>query len=244
MNLCEYFPTTRIVNLSERRDRRREITRELANFGIRPGSDGVEFFDAVRPEDAGEFPSVGVRGCFLSHLDILREAMSSKLESVLIMEDDLSISPLLPQVQDELIRTLESEEWDIAYFGYTDSDKIYIDTDRKLVRYTEVIGCTHFYAVHRRVMPNLIEFLEMMILTRPLGHPEAGPMHYDGALATFRARNPEVLTLLAYPCLGFQRSSRSDIYTHWFERIPILRQASDLARVSRTWIRMKAKVNA
>ena len=55
-------------------------------------------------------------------------------------------------------------------------------------------------------------------------------MHYDGALTTFRAQNPDVLTLLAYPCLGFQRSSRSDIYIRWYERIAGLRQASELAR--------------
>ena len=236
MNLCDYFSMTRIVNLPERRDRRREIVKELAANDMQPGSGGVEFFNAIRPEDAAGFPSQGVRGCFLSHLEILKEAAALDVEAALMVEDDLAISPMLPKVLDEVIATLRAEEWGIVYLGYTDSDKIHMETDKKLVGYTAPVGCTHFYAVHKRIIPRLIAFLEQ-VQSREPGDPNGGPMHYDGALTTFRAQNPDVLTLLAYPCLGFQRSSRSDIYKRWYERIPILRQASDSARIIRTWFR-------
>jgi hypothetical protein len=233
---------TRIINLPERRDRRRAVVKELDTLGMQAGRNGVEFFDAIRPADAAGFPSPAVRGCFLSHLEVLREAEVLGHESVLILEDDLSVSPLLPKFFDEVRESLDAEPWGIAYFGYTDSNKIRIDTDRKMVRYSEPIGCAHFYAIHRRILPQLLDFLENLQRRRP-GHPAGGPMHYDGALATFRAQNPDVVTLIAYPCLGFQRSSRSDIYIRWYERVPILRQASDMARKLRSWLRPETSAN-
>ncbi len=229
MNLCTYFPMTRIINLEDRRDRRREIEKEIAAVGMRFGVDGVEVFKAIRPKEAAGFPSPGVRGCFLSHLGVLREALAKGVESVLILEDDLAISPSLSKVLPDLFSRLGSEPWGLAYFGYTDLEEIPVASDRQMAAYSGSVRCGHFYAVHKRVLAELISFLETL-QTRPLGDPAGGPMHYDGALATYRAQNPQVLTLLAYPCLGFQRSSRSDIYIRWYERIAGLRQASEFAR--------------
>jgi glycosyl transferase family 25 len=122
------------------------------------------------------------------------------------------------------------------------SDKIRLETERKMVRYTESIGCAHFYAIHRRILTRLLDFLETVQRRSP-GDPAGGPMHYDGALATFRAQNPDVVTLIAYPCLGFQRSSRSDIYIRWYERVPVLKQAADLARIVRARLRQEANTD-
>jgi glycosyl transferase family 25 len=242
LKFSEYFPMTRIINLRERHDRRREVVKELGAVGMLPGSGGVEFIDAIRPANAAGFPTPAVRGCFLSHLEILREAKALGSESVLIIEDDLSISPLLPEIFDEVRETLDEEPWGIVYFGYSDSDKIRLETERKMVRYTESIGCAHFYAIHRRILTRLLDFLETVQRRSP-GDPAGGPMHYDGALATFRAQNPDVVTLIAYPCLGFQRSSRSDIYIRWYERVPVLKQAADLARIVRARLRQVANTD-
>ena len=53
---------------------------------------------------------------------------------------------------------------------------------------------------------------------RPPGHPDGGPMHIDGAYSTFRVQNPDVVTLIASPNLGWQRSSRSDVTPNWWAR--------------------------
>jgi hypothetical protein len=235
LKFAEYFPMTRIINLPERRDRRREVMKELAMIGMRPGVHGVEFFDAIRPADQAGFPTAGVRGCFLSHLEVLREAEALGHESVLIIEDDLAISPLLPAVFEEAQKVLESENWGIVYFGYMKTD-VQTESDKKLIPFDGPVGCAHFYAVHRRVIPQLIAFLEDLQQRKP-GDPKGGPMHYDGALTTFRHQNPAVLSLVANPCLGVQRSSRSDISAPWYERFPVLRQVSDSARAVRSWFR-------
>ena len=79
------------------------------------------------------------------------------------------------------------------------------------------------------MLPRLVDFLET-VLRRPPGHPDGGPMHVDGAYCTFRNQNPEVITLVAHPNLGWQRRSRGDITPRWFDRVPVLRTLIDLAR--------------
>ena len=46
----------------------------------------------------------------------------------------------------------------------------------------------------------------------------------------FRERNPDVVTLLASPSLAHQRSSKSDIFEHWYDRVPGLSQLASLRR--------------
>ena len=55
-------------------------------------------------------------------------------------------------------------------------------------------------------------------------------MHYDGALTMFRAANPDVLTLIAQPSLGWQRSSRSDIHGHWYDKVAGVQDVVAMAR--------------
>ena len=69
----------------------------------------------------------------------------------------------------------------------------------------------HFYAVHARALPALIEYLHA-VLQRPAGHPLGGPMHFDGALHSFRAQNPELKTYYFTRNLGFQRPSKTDLH--------------------------------
>src|SRR4051794_38102594 len=93
MRLHEYFARGYVINLRERTDRRREIERELARLALPSG--WAEFLAAERPDSAAGFPSAGVRGCFLSHLAVLKDAHARGLPNVLVMEDDLTLSPQL-----------------------------------------------------------------------------------------------------------------------------------------------------
>ncbi|MEO6716867.1 MAG: hypothetical protein ABIM50_06415, partial [Novosphingobium sp.] len=85
------FDRIRVINLAERRDRRRDMARELAAIGL-ANDPRVSFFPAIRPENAGDFTSVGARGVYLGQLAILREAAAAN-ESVLILEDDCTFAP-------------------------------------------------------------------------------------------------------------------------------------------------------
>ena len=46
----------------------------------------------------------------------------------------------------------------------------------------------------------------------------------------FREQNPDVITLLAAPSLARQRSSKSDIFEYWYDKVPGLSQLFALRR--------------
>jgi hypothetical protein len=227
MNLTEYFERIYVINLPQRRDRRREMARELRKIGVGFRSPSVQLFEAVRPDAPGEFPSIGSRGAFLSHLGILKEARAQNLQRILIFEDDLNFVPDFPKKIGAVVEELERKDWSLFYGGYVlpaplgpGSREALIHADPSLP-----IQTAHFVGFRGQAISEAICFLEKL-LTRPGGDPQGGPMHVDGAYSWFREAFPHRLTLLATPQLGYQRSSRSDIYDpRWFDRTPGIRHA-------------------
>ncbi len=233
-SLSDYFGCTYIINLPERKDRRKAIVGELQRVGM-PLKDGrVELFPAVKPKERLGFPSIGARGCFLSHYRILSSALQRGLANVLIVEDDLMISPELKSHWDLIAEDMDSTDWGIVYFGHI--EKVRESGEPKLEPFDRPVITSHFYAVNGPVIPRLVKYLEQ-VQEREEGDPLGGPMHLDGALTMFRQANPDVLTLIAHPNLGKQRPSRSNINCPWYERIPVIQQAADLGRIVRDRIR-------
>ena len=206
--MLDKFPLIFIVNLPARADRRREAAAELSPLKLMPGQ--AEFFPAIRPEAAAGFPSVGARGCFLSHLAALKEAQRRGVDRVMLLEDDFCISDA-----EALGALAMPDEWDFLYLGH----RLALNEELGLVRTDSPIMTTHAYAAHARVFEKLIAYLEAC-LTRLPGDPIGGPMHVDGALSMFRAAHAEVVTYAANPSLITQRSSASDVTTHWVDRLP------------------------
>jgi len=229
MKLINYFERVYIVNLPERVDRRREIEHELQRIGLSVDGQHIRYFRAIRPESAGLFPSLGARGCFMSHLEILREAKRDGLDNILVMEDDLTMDPRLGLEQPEMLTRLQNGSWDILYLGHVESTPDAIE--RPALRISQIpMATTHFYALNRQGIATLLEHLEAC-LTRLPGHPMGSPMHVDGAYSLLRSLQPGILTLMAVPSLGGQRSSRSDIYPNkWYDRAPMLKQMAAIAR--------------
>jgi glycosyl transferase family 25 len=229
MKVFDAFERIVVINLRERVDRRREMEAELRRAGIAADDARLQFFAGIRPADAGLFPSIGARGCFESHLGVISEALRDRLDSVLVLEDDLALHPAACLAQPALVGRLARGDWDFAYPGHTlplgsaGDPAHWQETRRPLV-------CAHFYGLHRRVLADLRDYLEDC-RRRPPGHPDGGPMHVDGAYSMFRSRQPAVVTLIASPSLGGQRSSRSDITANrWFDRQPGIRLLAGLAR--------------
>jgi hypothetical protein len=229
--ITDYFQGVYAINLPERKDRRQFIVKELEEAGMPLTPHKVEIFPAIRPDEAGGFPSIGARGCFSSHLAILKQAKQDGLSNILIVEDDLEISAKFTTDQAVIVEQLCQQDWDFVYFGHF--QEVEQKSPVALVPFSEEIRTTHFYAVNGRIFDRLLRFMEEL-QQRPPGHPDGGPMQIDGAYSTFRAQNPDVITLIASPSLGWQRSSRSDISPNWFDRVPGLRQLAGAARTSKT----------
>ena len=228
MQFLGYFDRVAVINLPERTDRRKGVEQELKRLGLPIHAHKVVFFPAVKPADAGAFPTRGARGCFESHLAVLRAARADGLSNILILEDDFASSEELELLQSRLLAQLTRSSWDMVAFGHNlQSETPKVPT---LVRPHATYRLTHCYAVNASCFDALISFLEL-VQSRPSGHALGGPMHYDGALDTFRHQHPERQVLIAFPSVAGQRSSRSDINPSRLERIAALRHLVELARV-------------
>ena len=215
-----------VINLADRADRRIEISRQLASVGLSFESPGVNLFEAVRPLEAGGFESVGARGCFMSHLGVLRQAIS--LGNVLVLEDDLDFVPNVEVLLGPALAGLP-HNWGIFYGGcVTDLRPSNASVTR--VPPSASLGTSHFVAFNGHVIALLVKYLEAILL-RPTGHIAGGPMHVDGAYSRFRADHPELLVFAAIPELGYQRPSRTDIHAlKWFDRVPVVKELVQFIR--------------
>jgi hypothetical protein len=200
------FDQVRIINLVDRPDRREEMSDQMKRLGGMPAN--AAFFDAQRPSDAGGFPGLGARGCFESHLAILRSARAASAQSLLILEDDFDFTRSGLQRAEAVSSALSKSDWSFFYGAH----RLPAEGMSGLaaVPGRVRIETTSCVATRGPALPALIGFLEG-ILTRPAGSPDYGPMHVDGAYSVFRRLNPQFATFAAFPPLGHQRSSHSDI---------------------------------
>jgi glycosyl transferase, family 25 len=230
------FGCVHVINLAERTDRRDEISQQLALVDLSFKSPNVKLFDAIRPTHAGGFDSIGAKGCFMSHLGVLRESIS--LDNVLILEDDLDfVSNIKIRAQTALEQL--PDDWGIFYGGCPLESRTQNSSIVQISPSTP-ITTAHFVAFNGQAIVRLVSYLDA-ILQRPAGHIDGGPMHVDGAYSRFRADNPDVSVFAAVPELGYQRSSRTDIHSlKWFDRLPLVKQSVQLLRRRRANIRRKS----
>ena len=224
------FDRIRIINLRSRPDRRQEVAAQLARLGLSVDGHHIAFHDACRPEHAGAFPSVGARGCFVSHLDILSDALSSGVRNVLILEDDVDFATGIESRLPDAMTTLGSLSWSIFYGGHEMVDPIAQTAPLSVADPNISTMTTHFVAFSRDAIGAAVPYLGKM-MQREAGDPAGGPMHVDGAYNWLRRAHPELMTVFATPMLGYQRASRTDIHDlGLLDRLPGLRDLASVAR--------------
>ena len=116
--ITDFFEKIYIINLIDRKDRRYEMERQLSKIGIRLPNDKVIFFPAIRPDALAGFPSIGARGCFLSHLGVLNDAAERGFKRILVCEDDLDFVRDFNHRIDRVLNKLAEVPWAIFYGGY------------------------------------------------------------------------------------------------------------------------------
>jgi glycosyl transferase, family 25 len=239
--LVDRFERIVVINLPSRADRRSEMGQQLAAVGLAWDAPMVRRFDAIRPSDRGGFPSVGARGCFLSHLGVLREARDAGARNVLIMEDDIDFSAHLASQWPPVSRDLASDAWSFFYGGHViDGAAPSAHLHTWVVPPDTPVQTAHFLGVRGAAIAELVAYLEAM-LGRVSGDAAGGPMHVDGAYSWFRREHPHHVTIAASVQLGVQRPSRTDIHPlRWFDRWTGVRNAVELARRLCRWARAQS----
>jgi len=226
------FGSRRLISMKTRAERRQRIDGSLARYGLSLEELGVEIFEGLSFDDANGFPSKGVRGCFTSHMTLMRECAASG-KAMLVLEDDIDFDFSRITAFRRAVPDLQQAEWDMVILGYlspTTSGK------PRLERYDGGTIGGHFYGVTPAFARAVADYMQSCT-TRPPGDPEGGPMYRDGAFSMFRERQSELVTKLAIPSLGGQFSSRSDLtpknYQHWPLVAPIL----DRMYEAKAWLR-------
>ena len=218
---AEYFERTYVISLAERRDRQAEMDVQLQRIGLRLGAGNVALFSAIRPADKGEFETPGARGCFLSHLAVLEDAVKRSCARVVILEDDLNFARDFAARIDEVLRGLAGMPWSLFYGGH----RIAGERPAGLwpVPPAIEVATSHFVAFQGAAIARAAGTLRRLA-SRPAGDPQGGAMHVDGAYNWYRRLNPADLALAAVPALGYQRSSRTDVHRPgWADRAPLVK---------------------
>lgn len=223
--LLSVFDRIYVINLSHRTDRRDETASELRRFGLDFSHPKVTLFSACSFDEAGEWPSKGARGCFESHLGVLRAHLNSADERVLLLEDDISFRADLPASIAAEAGFLRGP-WDMLYathsFGGSDS-LVPIQPDRAIVT-------AHALGISRRMAELAVPYLEA-VAARTSGDPAGGPMPVDGAYCWLRAAYPDLNVQGVPRAFAVQRPSVSDIAPgKWVHRLPFWKLASKTAR--------------
>lgn len=235
-SFVELFDMVRIINMTSRTDRREETIQEFQRGHLPVGTDQIDFFPAVTPDAADGFSTRGAKGCYMSHLEILREAQARKARHLLVLEDDIAFVRDINMLGADAFRKLQELDWDLAYFGHI------LSSHRNNPEWRiadQPMFTSHCYAVNGKALPELIRLLEG-ILTRPPGDPQGGPMHYDAALNWFFRHNVNIKAYYYTYCLGFQRPSATNIHKPGtLDRLPLISGLLSFARyIKREYLRM------
>jgi len=214
----EQFDRIYLINLAYRPDRRRHALKEIKQvIGI--DLPQLQIFDAIRPGEEAGFPSIGARGCFLSHLSVLRQSLAAGHERILVLEDDIHFEPSIRDVS-------LPPHWDLLYLGH----QIMGPPPTRVAEPSEHVLYTHSYAISRPAMKLLVEFLEGL-LTRQPGDPAGGPQPLDWAFNWFRKTAPQLSTWIMLPPVCRQAHFLSDItHRRWHDRVPWIRPFAISAR--------------
>jgi glycosyl transferase family 25 len=146
------------INLNHRTDRRDNIERELNEFGLK-----YERFEAI------ETPGVGIYGCGLSHLAVLKLAKANNYKNVLIMEDDFTFIVSKDEFEQQLSSFFDLNiPFDVLMISYNAVE--FENTEYEIINKLKFSTTASGYIVAQHYYDKLIELYEhampLLIQTR------------------------------------------------------------------------------
>ncbi len=232
MTLFEYFDRVRLIHLPNRVDRLEAISAEIQKIGGSTDHPKFAIPHAPMCDHADGFVSKGVRGSFLSHYEILRDALEAGAKNVWILEDDAIFSRSMIAKQQELVDALVNRSWDLCFFGHSENRRI-LQHPKGLIPAPIDFYQAHCYAVNASVLPRVVAYLEEN-LRNPPGHPRGGRMYIDAAYTMFRRLDSDAVCLMCNPSIARQKGCVSSLNSApWYDRFRPSRPLVAFARQCR-----------
>jgi len=151
--LNKLFPWKSGITLRHTPLRTDEARREFAMYGF----DDVGFYFADKSFNP-------IEGCFMSHYNVMRQALMDNTPYALVFEDDVkfnvNMASMLPKIYDELQDFLDKKKFDILYLGWCAGYGSFLTNcmmnSKKLPEYEYIFeskcSCTHAVVYSRRFM--------------------------------------------------------------------------------------------
>jgi len=194
MILTDYFDRTFCINLDSRPDRWEEAKKEFAKHSF-----NAERISGIEGSKMNlDFPSKikeGAVGCALSHLFCIKYSKQLRLDSFLLLEDDIqfdeNINTLINQYNEEV-----PFDWDMLYLGGQHFHGMNLQQVSE-----HVYKCEYTLAAHSVAFKNTVydRFIDKLIdITKPCD------VHYAES-------HKEINAYVIIPHLTWQSNSYSDI---------------------------------
>ncbi len=189
------------INLDKRKDRWNKSMKEFDKIGI---SHRVRRFPAIEHK-------IGIAGCTLSHLEIVKECKRDKIKKVLIFEDDIEIlHPKNFYLYLGLADSQLKEDYDMFYLGGTLYGKNEI-VNKNLIRLRHA-KATHAYIIAERIYDKIIKDLENIDYDDPKNWSHGNKNRYNIDEYYVREFQKEGKVYAVSPMLATQLPGYSDVW--------------------------------
>jgi len=204
--LSEYIDCIVYINLDERFDRNTKCKQSLDSVGIYP------YYRVPAIKD-----TIGIRGCTLSHYNIIKHAKDCKYKNILIFEDDFIIVDTTT-FKSNLISTLQqiaenNQSPDMLYLGgnlETGYNETHSKIDDNLFRITGA-KTTHSYIVYESMYDTILDKYDNVNINDVGIWSGPNRVNIDFYYLSEIHHNPDYTILGCYPCLTDQAPGWSDI---------------------------------
>ena len=146
------------INLKYRTDRKQHVETELSKIGLIG-----QRFNAIKMDN-------GAVGCSMSHLKLLQDALTNKLDHILIVEDDITfLDPELFKKQINKFFELHKNNWDVVLLAGNNIPP-YKDVDDTCIQVTRCQTTTG-YIVNGHYIKTLVHNVKIgltQLLNKPL----------------------------------------------------------------------------
>lgn len=210
--ISDFFDKIFVINLDTRKDRWNLIEKDLKDFRI----DNYERFPAIRielkdippqyysnmfsPRKIHDYYKVGISGCKMSHVGVMKIAKERNYDSILVLEDDAKMIENIHSFFYLIEQQLRNINWDMIYFGGQRKKDNDIQVSANIIKANHIFT-THAYAIKNKLFDKVIN------------ESLSSGLEMDNFYINLI--QPNYNCYCTYPHLIYQRNSDSDILQNY-----------------------------
>jgi len=152
-NPYNFFDEIVCINLLSRDDRYTQASKIFSELQI-----PVRFYRVSKDTENSE------RGCYTSHMTIIKNAYNSGKKNVLIFEDDVRATDnySIEKVGECVDFMRNNQDWDLFFLGYCHAMRNLCLSNLKPIPNSNIVKlkgfCAHAYCINRKMMKYLIKY--------------------------------------------------------------------------------------